>query len=70
MIDSPPRRKTLWITPAYLEWILSGQKTIEVRVAYANLTGLSAGDVLLLNERHSYRIARLSIYSDFEDLLT
>jgi len=61
--------KTLWIRDQYMQQILAGLKTIEVRVAYPNITRLEAGDELLLNDRHCYRIRRIAIYPDFPALL-
>jgi ASC-1-like (ASCH) protein len=63
------RTKTLWIREEYLDWILQGRKTIEVRVAYSNIARLEAGDMLLLNERYPYRIRRVGHYVSFADLL-
>jgi ASC-1-like (ASCH) protein len=63
------REKLLWIRPKYLEWILSGRKTVEVRVAYPNILRLEAGDVLVLNKLHRYHITRITHYPDFEALL-
>lgn len=64
-----PRQKVLWIKPEYLEEILAGRKTIEVRVGYANIRRLQAGDILLLNQEHPYRIRRIAVYPNFDDLL-
>ena len=61
--------KTLWIKDEYLEWILSGRKRIEVRVAYSNIARLQPGDRLLLNDRHLFVIQRVERYTSFEDLL-
>jgi ASC-1-like (ASCH) protein len=63
------RTKTLWIRDEYLDWILQGVKTIEVRVGYSNIARLQAGDVLWLNERHPYQIQRIGRYTSFEELL-
>jgi ASC-1-like (ASCH) protein len=63
------REKLLWIRPKYLEWVLSGRKTVEVRVAYPNILRLEVGDVLVLNELHRYRITRITRYPDFSALL-
>jgi ASC-1-like (ASCH) protein len=63
------REKLLWIRPKYLEWILSGRKTVEVRVAYPNILRLEVGDILVLNELHRYRITRIAQYPGFESLL-
>ena len=62
--------KTLWIKDEYLEWILAGRKTVEVRVAYSNITRLRPGDRLLLNDRHPFTVRRITRYNNFEELLT
>jgi ASC-1-like (ASCH) protein len=61
--------KTLWIKDEYLDWILAGRKTVEVRVAYSNITRLQPGDHLLLNNQHPFTIRRISRYANFEELL-
>jgi ASC-1-like (ASCH) protein len=65
-----PRLKTLWIKDEYLQHILSGSKTVEVRVAYANIARLQPGDRLLLNDRYRYVITGIRRYPDFEALVT
>jgi ASC-1-like (ASCH) protein len=64
-----PRIKTLWIKDEYLRQILSGRKTVEVRVAYNNIARLESGDILLLNDQHRYAVAEIRRYSDFEALV-
>jgi ASC-1-like (ASCH) protein len=44
--------KTLWLKDEYLQQILNGRKTVEVRVAYSNVARLKPGDTLLLNDQH------------------
>ncbi len=66
---SEPRVKVLWVKEEYLDQILAGRKTVEVRVGYSNITRLRAGDILHLNDRASARIRRVGRYRDFEDLL-
>jgi len=63
------RTKTLWIKEEYLQFILDGQKTVEVRVAYKNIARLRAGDRLLLNDRHPFLIRCVTRYADFAELL-
>jgi ASC-1-like (ASCH) protein len=63
------RTKTLWIHEEYLDWILQGLKTIEVRVGYSNIARLEAGDRLWLNDQHPYEIRRIGRYLSFEELL-
>jgi HAD superfamily hydrolase (TIGR01549 family) len=63
------RTKTLWVREPYLYQILSGRKTVEVRVGYDNIRHLEPGDVLKLNDEHTVTIWRVGHYKDFEDLL-
>ena len=63
------RTKTLWIKDEYLQLILAGLKTVEVRVGYSNITRLQVGDRLLLNDQHPFVIRRIGHYASFEDLL-
>lgn len=64
-----PREKVLWIREPYLEQIVTGSKTVEVRVAYSNIARLEVGDLLRLNDRHVARIRRIARYATFEELL-
>jgi phosphoglycerate dehydrogenase-like enzyme/ASC-1-like (ASCH) protein len=61
--------KTLWIKDDFLQLILDGRKSIEVRVAYSNISRLQPGDQLLLNERYPYTIKRIGRYEDFAAML-
>lgn len=63
------RTKTLWIKDEYLNAILSGLKTVEVRVAYSNIARLEVGDFLILNGCHHFIIQRIGRYGSFSDLL-
>ena len=63
------RTKTLWIREDYLDWILQGRKTVEVRVGYSNIARLEAGDILLINEQHRFVIQRIGRYASFAELL-
>ena len=62
------RTKTLWVKAEFLQQILDGRKTVEVRVAYANISRLAPGDTLLLNDRYRYRLIDVRRYPDFEAL--
>lgn len=64
-----PRTKTLWIKDEYLQQILDGRKTVEVRVAYSNIARLEPGDSLLLNDQYLYIITNIRRYPDFEALV-
>jgi ASC-1-like (ASCH) protein len=63
------RTKTLWVKEEYLRQILAGRKTVEVRVAYANIVRLEPGDVLRLNDRHRYQIIAIRRYPNFDALV-
>ena len=63
------RTKTLWIKEEYLRQILSGRKTIEVRVGYKNITRLQVGDRVILNDQIPLTITRVGRYTSFEVLL-
>jgi ASC-1-like (ASCH) protein len=63
------RTKTLWIRDEYLQQILDGRKTVEVRVAYKNIARLQPGDRLLLNDRYPFWIRRIERYASFGELL-
>ncbi len=63
------RIKTLWIREPYVTQILTGRKTIEVRVNYPNIQRLQPGDRLRLNNRHLAIIRRIGSYANFEELL-
>ncbi len=63
------RTKTLWIKDEYLQQILAGRKTVEVRVAYGNLTRLQPGDRLRLNDQHRFIIRRIARYANFQEML-
>ncbi|MBN1361487.1 MAG: ASCH domain-containing protein [Sedimentisphaerales bacterium] len=63
------RIKTLWIKDDYLQQILSGRKTVEIRVGYSNITRLEVGDRLLLNDAYPFRIVRIGQYANFQELL-
>ena len=64
-----PHTKTLWIKDEYLQQILDGRKTVEVRVAYSNVARLEPGDSLLLNGQYPYLITAIRRYPDFEALV-
>ena len=64
-----PHTKTLWVKDEYLQPILSGRKTVEVRVAYSNIARLEPGDRLLLNGQYPYLVTAIRRYPDFEALV-
>jgi ASC-1-like (ASCH) protein len=63
------RTKNLWIKEEYLDQILRGDKDVEVRVGYSNISRLREGDVLLLNGEHAYQITRVGRYASHDMLV-
>ena len=61
--------KTLWIKRQFLEEILAGRKTLEVRVGYGNIRQLKPGIQLLLNEEYPVRIKAIRRYDSFERMI-
>ena len=43
--------KTMWIKDEYLQLILDGRKTVEIRVGYDNIKRLQPGDHLQIAEK-------------------
>ena len=74
-IDNPkskienPKSKVLWLKEEYLQQILAGRKTVEVRVGYANIKRLRPGDRLLLNDQYPYLIVDIRHYPNFEAMV-
>ncbi|UKY47817.1 ASCH domain-containing protein [Streptomyces inhibens] len=69
----PPAEHTLNIRKPYFDLIATGSKTIEIRVGYAKIRKMAAGDSLRFSSGdHSLltRITDLSEYTSFEEMLT
>jgi ASC-1-like (ASCH) protein len=66
-MGQPP--KTLWVKRPFLQAILQGRKTIEVRVGYRNIRALKPGMRLLLNDVYEVRIRAIRAYPSFQALL-
>lgn len=61
--------KILWVKRRFLEEILQGRKTVEVRVGYKNIQRLRPNMQLLLNETHEVTIRDVRRYRSFSELL-
>ena len=61
--------KTFWIKRRFLEEILAGRKTLEVRVGYSNIRQLKPGMQLLLNNEYPVRIKAIRRYDSFEKMI-
>jgi len=66
-MDKKP--KILWIKRQFLEEILEGKKTVEVRVGHRNIQELKPGMRLLLNDEHEIGIKDVRRYSNFSEML-
>lgn len=57
----------------YFDAIMSGEKTLEVRVGYDSIKRLKAGELLQLETSHKSAVVRIKtvrVYRDFADMLT
>lgn len=65
-------RKTrlMWIKRKFFDLILSGEKTLEVRVLYPNLKSIQKGELINLNNQATIRIKDVRKYSTFEEMLS
>ncbi|MEU2333271.1 ASCH domain-containing protein [Streptomyces sp. NPDC006654] len=73
-MSSTSRVRELNLYRQYFELVAAGTKTIEVRVRYPHLVGLSAGDVICFrikgtDEMCEVEVKRVTEYPDFEALL-
>lgn len=60
----------MWIKQKFLNLILSGKKTLEVRVLYPNLRRIKKGDLINLNNQATIRVKDVRTYSTFEEMLS
>jgi ASC-1-like (ASCH) protein len=63
------KAKVLWIRDEFVQQILAGKKTIEVRVGYSNIRRLQAGQFVRVNDQYLFRLVRVTFYPDFVTLL-
>jgi len=60
----------MWIKRRFFDLILSGEKTLEVRVLYPNLRSMQKGELVNLNNQATIRIRDVRKYSTFEEMLS
>jgi ASC-1-like (ASCH) protein len=68
----PPRARHMNLYRRYFELVASGRKTIEVRVQYANLRNLEAGQYIRFacgKDECLTLVRRVARYSSFEEML-
>ncbi|MFJ8271631.1 ASCH domain-containing protein [Streptomyces sp. NPDC094154] len=71
-IPSPSFEHSLNIRRPYFDLIAAGSKTIEIRVGYAKIRKMTAGDRLRFNSDDGTLLARITVlneYKSFEEML-
>lgn len=63
------RKHLLHIKQQFLDYIISGQKTLEIRVAYPRLKAIKVGDIVLFNGVYAAPVIAIRRYNNFEELL-
>ena len=64
------KTRLMWIKKRFFDLILSGEKTLEVRVLYPNLRSIRKGELVNLNNQATIRIKDVRRYSTFEEMLS
>jgi ASC-1-like (ASCH) protein len=60
----------MWIKRRFFDLILSGEKTLEVRVLYPNLRSIQKGEFVNLNNQATIRVKDVRKYPTFEEMLS
>lgn len=64
------KTRLMWIKRRFFDLILSGEKTLEVRVLYPNLRSIQKGELVNLNNQTMIRVKDVRKYSTFEEMLS
>lgn len=64
------KKKLMWIKRRFFDLILSGEKTLEVRVLYPNLRSIQKGEFVNLNNQATIRVKDVRKYPTFEEMLS
>lgn len=64
------KTRLMWIKRRFFDLILSGEKTLEVRVLYPNLRSIRKGELINLNNQAMIRVKDVRRYSTFEGMLS
>ena len=62
--------RLMWVKQRFFDLILSGEKTLEVRVFYPNLKSIQKGELINLNNLATIRVKDIRKYSTFEAMLS
>jgi len=64
------KTRLMWVKRKFFDLILSGEKTLEVRVLYPNLRSIRKGEFINLNNQATIRVKDVRKYSTFEEMLS
>jgi len=64
------KKRLMWIKRRFFDLILSGEKTLEVRVLYPNLRSIQKGEFVNLNNQATIRVKDVRKYPTFEEMLS
>jgi ASC-1-like (ASCH) protein len=64
------KARLMWIKRKFFDLILSGEKTLEVRVLYPNLRSIQKGELVNLNNQATIRVKDVRKYPTFEEMLS
>lgn len=64
------KKRLMWIKRRFFDLILSGEKTLEVRVLYPNLRSIQKGELVNLNNQATIRVKDVRKYPTFEEMLS
>jgi ASC-1-like (ASCH) protein len=63
------KKRNMWIKQKFLDLILSGKKSFEVRVLYPSLRSIKKGELINFNNYVTVRVKDVRVYSNFEEML-
>ncbi|MCD6500483.1 ASCH domain-containing protein [bacterium] len=64
------RKRLMWIKRRFRDLILSGKKTLEVRVLCSNLRSIRKGELINLNNQATIRVKDVRTCPTFEEILS
>lgn len=67
-IETPKQIHNVSIRPEFLNLIETGQKTLDVRVAYPHILRVSVGDILRFNNASQFDVIRIGDYESFDEM--
>lgn len=64
------KTRLIWVKKRFFDLIMSGEKTLEVRVLYPNLRSIQKGELVNLNNQATIRVKDVRRYSTFKEMLS